>query len=103
MFARIFKPSKTAMQSGLAKTDIWVLEFDRAMSKNIDPLMGWTGSSCTQSQVRLCFENKESAIAYAESHGLPYTIIETNERKPIIRKNGYGENFATDRKISWTH
>ena len=103
MFARIFKPSKTAMQSGPAKTDLWVLEFDNDESKKIDPLMGWTSSSCTQSQVRLTFDNKEGAIAYAESNGLVYTITESELRKPVVRKNGYGENFATNRKISWTH
>lgn len=103
MIARIFKPSRTAMQSGPAKTEGWVLAFDSDDSKKIDPLMGWTGSSCTQNQVKLTFLNKEDAIAYAESHGIPFTVTESQARKPIIRRNGYGENFATNRKISWTH
>ena len=103
MIARIFKPSRTAMQSGPAKTEGWVLAFDSGDSKKIDPLMGWTGSSDTQGQVRLTFETKEEALAYAEKHGLAYTITESDVRKPIIRKNGYGENFATNRKVSWTH
>ena len=103
MLARIFKPSKTAMQSGVAKTEVWVLEFDDNDSKKIDPLMGWTGSSSTQSQGRLTFKNKDDAEAYAKKKGLLYTIIESQARKLIIRKNGYGENFATNRKVSWTH
>ena len=103
MRARIFKPSKTAMQSGPAKVNEWVLEFDVEDSKAIDPLMGWTGSSNTQSQVRLKFERKDDAVTYAEKRGLLYTVIDSEVRRPVIRKNGYGENFATNRKISWTH
>ena len=91
------------MQSGAANSQYWILEFDQGESKKIDPLMGWTGSDSTQSQVKLSFENKEDAISYAENHGLTYTVIENQLRKPIIRKNGYGENFATNRKTSWTH
>ena len=103
MRARIFKPTKSAMQSGQANTACWVLEFDKDDIKKIDPLMGWTGSSNTLSQVRLTFKTKEDAALYAETHGLSYTVIESQVRKPVIRKNGYGENFATNRKISWTH
>ena len=103
MLARIFKPAKTAMQSGPGKTDIWILEFVQESPKKIDPLMGWTGSNYTQSQVRLSFENKEDAIAYAQKKDLPYFVTESQIRKPVIRKNGYGENFSTNRKISWTH
>ena len=103
MRARIFKPTKSAMQSGQANTECWVLEFDADDIKKIDPLMGWTGSSNTQSQVRLIFKTKEDAVFYAETHSLVYTVIESPVRKPVIRKNGYGENFATNRKMSWTH
>ena len=103
MYARIFKPSRTAMQSGNGKTEQWVLEFDSNDSKKIDPLMRWTGSDNTQTQVRLSFETKENAIAYAKKKGLVYSVNQSQERKPVIRKNGYGENFATNRKASWTH
>ena len=103
MFARIFKTGQTATQSGTARSENWVLEFDSSESKKIDPLMGWTGSNNTQSQVKLMFKNKEDASAYAEKQGLIYTVIESQRRKPILRKNGYGENFATNRKTSWTH
>ena len=103
MLVRIFKSSKTATQSGVANSQNWLLEFDSGRTKSLDPLMGWTGSNSTQTQVRLTFDNKEEAIAYVEKNGLPYVVIENHPRKAIIRKNGYGENFATNRKFSWTH
>ena len=103
MLARIFKPAKTAMQSGNAKTDRWILEFDETDSKKLDPLMGWTSSNNMQSQVRLVFSEKHEAVAYAEKKGLVYSINENQTRKFVVRKNGYGDNFATDRKTSWTH
>ena len=67
MRARIYKPSKTAMSSGLAKTKSWVLEFIQETTSEIDPLMGWTSSGDTQSQVTLKFESKQAAIDYALS------------------------------------
>ena len=103
MVVRIFKPARTAMQSGTAKVDRWVLEFDSNGSKKLDPLMGWTGSTSTQTQVRLLFDKKQDAIDYANRKGLAYVINENQPRKLIIRKNGYGDNFATDRRTSWTH
>ena len=103
MVARIYKPARNAMQSGNAKTDQWVLEFDATDSKRIDPLMGWTGSNSTQSQVKLVFQEKKDAVSYAERKGLSYVINENRARMFVIRKNGYGDNFATDRKTSWTH
>ena len=69
MVARIYKPSKTAMQSGMAQTKKWVLELEYDMAKSIEPLMGWTGSSDTNSQVQLWFESKEVAINYAKKKG----------------------------------
>ena len=103
MTARIFKPAKTTMQSGNAKTDKWVLEFDDSESLKIDPLMGWTGSNNMQSQVRLSFRSKQDAIAYAEKKGLIYNVNENQSRKFVVRENGYGDNFASNRKMSWTH
>ena len=75
MVARIYKPSKTAMQSGMAQTKKWVLELEYDMAKSIEPLMGWTGSSDTNSQVQLWFESKEVAINYAKKNGIPYTCL----------------------------
>lgn len=103
MAARIYQPARTAMQSGMAKTHTWVLEFEPADAREIDPLMGWTSSDDTQSQVRLRFATREAAEAYARDNGIGYVVVEPNKRKPNVRPRGYGENFATDRKGAWTH
>jgi len=101
MAARIYQPAKTAMQSGLARTKEWVLEFEPASPREIDPLMGWTSSRDTQAQVKLEFDTREEAVAYAERRGLAYTIIETKPRK-LVRKS-YADNFRFGRIGSWTH
>jgi NADH dehydrogenase len=103
MRARIYQPARTAMSSGTAKTKHWVLEFAPESARDIDPLMGWTSSSDTQSQVRLRFDTREAAIEYAEEHGIDALVFEPKSRKPNIRPRGYGENFATDRRGAWTH
>lgn len=103
MRARIYQPAKTAMQSGTAKTHQWVLEFAPASEREVDPLMGWTSSSDTQSQVRLRFETRAAAEAYATDKGIAFDVVEPKPRKALIRQRGYGENFATDRKGAWTH
>ncbi len=101
MSARIFSPAKTAMQSGKAKTGLWVLEFDPETPRKIDPLMGYTTSSDMKSQIRLAFETKEEAVAYAEKNGLAFRV---QEPKPASRRQiSYAENFRYDRKIPWTH
>jgi hypothetical protein len=103
MRARIYQPAKTAMQSGTAKAKGWVLEFAPASAREVDPLMGWTSSDDTQAQVKLRFDTREAAEAYAASKGIEFDVIEPKERKPVIRPRGYGENFATDRRGAWTH
>ncbi|WP_376871837.1 ETC complex I subunit [Albirhodobacter sp. R86504] len=103
MRARIYQPARNAMQSGTAKTHVWMLDFVPDQAREIDPLMGWTGSSDTQSQVRLKFDSREAAEAYAKEKGIPYTVTEPHKRKPNVRARGYGENFATDRRGVWTH
>ncbi|MGR3713483.1 MAG: ETC complex I subunit [Shimia sp.] len=103
MFARIYQPARTAMSSGVAKTKDWILEYGPSEAREIDPLMGWTGSGDTQSQVRLRFHSKDAAIAYAEEHGIEAQVSEPHKRKANIRAGGYGENFATNRKRPWTH
>ncbi len=103
MRARIFRPARTAMSSGTAKTRKWILEFAPAEARDIDPLMGWTSSSDTQSQVRLTFDTKEAALDYARDHGIDAQVFEPKERRVNIRPRGYGENFATDRRTVWTH
>ena len=103
MRARIYQPAKTAMQSGVGKTKLWVLEYAPASERSVDPLMGWTSSSDTQTQVKLRFDSREAALAYAAEHGIEAEVQEPKPRKAVIRPRGYGENFATDRKGAWTH
>ncbi len=103
MQARIYKPAKNAMTSGMAKTRKWVLEYAPASAREVDPLMGWTSSSDTQAQVKLRFTSKEEAVEYAEMHGIDAQVVEPKARKANIRAGGYGENFATNRKGPWTH
>ena len=103
MRARIYKPARTAMQSGTAKTKHWVLEFVSETKRAVDPLMGWTSNDDTQAQVRLRFPSKEAALEYAEDKGIDAVVQEPKERKANIRSGGYGENFATSRRGAWTH
>ncbi|TRD16643.1 ETC complex I subunit [Palleronia caenipelagi] len=103
MTARIYQPAKTAMSSGTAKSRDWVLEFAADAPRRIDPLMGWTSSSDTQSQVRLRFSSKAEALEYAEENGIDAIVTEPKARRANIRPGGYGENFATRRRGAWTH
>ena len=103
MPARIYRPAKSAMSSGTAKTKSWVLEFAADTAREVDPLMGWTSSDDTQSQVRIRFATKEAALDYAKERGIDAVVQEPKVRKPNIRPRGYGENFATDRRGAWTH
>lgn len=101
MSARIFSPAKTAMQSGTAKTGLWVLEFDPEMPRKIDPLMGYTSSGDMKSQIRLTFNTREEAVAYAEKHSIAYRVEIPKEARR--RQISYAENFRYDRKTPWTH
>ena len=103
MVARIFKTSKTAMQSGTGNADQWFLEFDQKDHKPIDQVMSWVGSSDTSSQIKLKFETKEEAIQYAKTNNVLFFIDASIEKKMNIRKNGYGDNFDFNRKRPWTH
>jgi hypothetical protein len=103
MFARIYQPAKTAMSSGTAKTKSWVLEFVPTEERNVDPLMGWTSSDETQTQVRLEFETKDAALDYAALNDISATVQGSQKRALNIRAGGYGENFATHRRGIWTH
>ncbi len=103
MRARIYRPARNAMQSGMARTKAWILDFAPSETRVQDPLMGWTGSGDTQTQVRLRFATQAEAEAYAKAQGLDYVVQEPKERAANIRMMGYGENFATNRKQVWTH
>ena len=101
MTARIFKPARTAMQSGQAKTKDWALEFEPEEPRTVEPLMGWTSSGDTRQQLRLRFRTKEEAVAYCERHGITYQVIED---KPHVRRTmSYSDNFAFKRRDAWTH
>jgi ETC complex I subunit-like protein len=101
MTARIYKPAKTAMQSGKAKTKDWVLDFEPSEPKEVEPLMGWTTSGDTRQQVRLRFDTKEEAVAYCERNGVPYQVFDPKATKrPFI---SYSDNFAYSRRTPWTH
>jgi hypothetical protein len=101
MTARIFKPAKTAMQSGTAKTKLWVLVYEPDEPRTVEPLMGWTSSSDMKQQVRLAFETCEEAIAYCERHGIPFQVAEPKE--PQRRVIAYADNFGYARRTPWTH
>ena len=103
MRARIYQPAKTAMSSGTAKTKSWVLEFPQTSAREVDPLMGWTSSSDTQTQVQMTFATKEDALDYARANGIEASIQDPKKRGANIRSGGYGENFATNRRGAWTH
>ncbi|MEL7047826.1 MAG: ETC complex I subunit [Pseudomonadota bacterium] len=101
MAVRIYRPAKTAMQSGQAKTKEWVLEYEPQMARKVEPLMGWTSSQDMTSQIRLEFETKDAAIAYAKQHGLAFRVVEPKVRKPI--RKTYADNFKFGRVGRWTH
>lgn len=103
MRARIYQPARNAMQSGLGKTRLWVLEYAQSSAREIDPLMGWTASDDTETQVKLRFDSRDAALAYAASRGIEVEVVEPQVRKANLRPGGYGENFATSRKGAWTH
>ncbi len=91
MSARIFQQPKSAMQSGKAKIDTWVLEFEQSEAHKPDPLMGWTGSGDTQAQVKLDFPTKDAAKAYAEKYGIAARVHETPAK--TLKLQSYADNF----------
>ena len=101
MVARIYRPAKTAMQSGKGKTQMWVLEFEPSDRKTVEPLMGYTSSRDMLSQVKMKFETRDEAVDYAERNNIDHRVIEPKE--PKRRPMAYSDNFSYDRKIPWTH
>ena len=100
-FARIFQPPRSAMQSGRSNTLGWVLEFAPAEPQRADPLMGWVGSGDTDNQLRIRFDTREEAVAYAEARGLPYEVELPKPHR--IKPKSYAENFRFGRAENWTH
>ena len=91
MTARIYQRPQSAMQSGKARTDQWMLEFEQSEARSADPLMGWTGSGDTQAQVSLTFATKEEAKAYAAKYGIPARVHATPAK--ALKLQAYADNF----------
>ena len=101
MRARIYQPSRNAMQSGMGKTHQWVLEFAQSSAREVDPLMGWTSSSDMKSQLKLWFDSEAEAVAYATRNGIAYRVEQPNEARR--RTISYSDNFKFTRVGQWTH
>lgn len=101
MLARIYKPAKTAMQSGPGFGEKWRLDYEPEVPLKVDPLMGYTSSSDMRRQVSLDFDTREEAIAYAERNGIPYQVSEPAVR--VAKKISYSDNFRFGRPQPWTH
>jgi hypothetical protein len=101
MPARIYRPADNAMQSGRGKSRQWVLVFEPATAREIEPLMGYTASADTRTQVRLAFDTLEEAEAYARREGIAYSVQQAHER--TVQRSSYSDNFRADRRIPWTH
>ena len=105
MVAKIYKPSKTAMQSGrhtqVSRGNDWLLEFPRQSAVHPDLLIGWQSSSDTARQVKMRFPDKKSAISFAESHNITYQVLEPKSRR--VKPRAYADNFSFNRKSAWTH
>jgi hypothetical protein len=99
--ARIYRQPKTAMQSGLAGTHEWLLDYEPSEPARADPLMGWIGGSDTQTQVRLRFATADEAVAYARKNGISYELELARERKVVPKS--YSDNFRFGRLENWTH
>ena len=93
--ARIYRPAKSAMQAGRAQTRKWLLEYEPATRRDPDPLMGWSSARDTLNEVQLRFDSLEEAVAFADKHGLDYTVIEPQPRTPKVKS--YADNFRYDR------
>ncbi len=101
MTARIYRPAPNAMQSGRGKSKDWVLVFEQASPRGVEPLMGYTSTTDTQTQVRLSFATLDEAEAYARGNGIPYTVQPAHNSTP--KRSNYSDNFRSDRKTPWTH
>ncbi|MHA1524869.1 MAG: ETC complex I subunit [Alphaproteobacteria bacterium] len=101
MVARIYKPAKTAMSSGNARTKRWILDYEPARPRVVEPLMGWTSSSDMNAQVRVSFDTEQEAVAYAKRLGIAYDVAHRPARKHRVKT--YSENFGFRREGLWTH
>src|SRR5438270_13981564 len=99
VLARIYQPSKSAMQSGRATSKRGVLEFEPEAPRTVEPLMGWTSSADMRSQILLGFDTREEAVAYAEKHQIPQQVFEPHVRK--VRPKYYSDDVRFDGKAPW--
>jgi hypothetical protein len=93
--ARIYRPAKSAMQSGRGNMRKWVLDYEQATPRLPDPLMGWSSAADTLNQVRLRFDTLEEAERFAKARGIDYVVIEPQQRTP--KAKSYADNFRYDR------
>jgi hypothetical protein len=96
--AKIYRPAKSAMSSGRAKTHLWTLEYKPLIKNTPEPLMGWNSGGTLQ-QIKLQFDTQEEAIAYAKDKGIAYELQAPKER--IYKPKAYASNFATNRRMSF--
>ena len=101
MTIKIYKQSKSSMQSGLGKTKVWLAEYISEKDKTKDSLMGWNSSSDTKEQIKIFFDTKEQAIEWSKKNNEQFIVIEPKERK--IKPKNYASNFDMNRKEPWTH
>ncbi len=103
MHAKIYQPARSVMQSGQSGQSggVWVFEFDRSERSEPEALMGWPSSSDTARIIRIDFQTKAEAIAYAEKMGVSFDVMDTPHRRLKLRS--YADNFAADRRQAWTH
>ena len=97
--AKIYRPAKTAMSSGKAKMRYWIYEFEPVVKKSPEPLMGWN-SGGTLEQVQMKFDTKESAVAYAKTRGVPFEVIDPEDR--MRNPKSYAANFAYDKRTAFS-
>lgn len=100
--ARIFQPPKSAMQSGRGNTHAWVLEYAPSEAKVLDPLTGWVGSGDMRRQIRLQFDTREEALAYARAQGIAYEV-ESPAPPEAMKPKVYADNFRFGRHENWSH
>ena len=101
MTIKIYKPSKSSMQSGQGNTKKWLAEYISDSEQIKDTLMGWNSSLDTKSQIKVFFDTKEKAIQWAQKNNYQYFVEDPKKRK--IKSKSYASNFDINRKVSWTH
>ena len=101
MTIKIYKPTKSSMQSGLGKTKLWIAEYVSEQDKTKDSLMGWNSSSDTKEQIKMFFDTKDQAVEWAKKNNQQFVVIEPKVKKYNLKS--YASNFDMNRKEPWTH